>query len=183
MIKYAKVREVKSPVRGTLHSAGIDFFVPKFTDRFVRDFNAKNEGVSTYFLYTDEKQIHIPAHSRILIPSGVHMNLQPLGKDINNIFMSEAGIAVIAHNKSGIGTKKGLDRLAEVVDEDYQGELHISIVNTSSSNVVINEDDKLIQFLAIPVLYPSLEEVFIEDLYEEATERGAGGFGEATGNN
>lgn len=182
MLKFSKVRTVKDPSRGTSHSAGLDFYVPEFTPEFIKDLQIKNDGKSVYFIMEDLKKIQLPAHERILIPSGIHMNLTYIGNDVNSIFLSNSGIALIAHNKSGIGTKKGLDRLAEVVDEDYQGEIHISIVNTSNRIIEIFEDEKLIQFLAIPVLYPNVEEVFIEDLYDEETDRGADGFGKATGN-
>ena len=33
-VKFTKVRNVKSPVRGTCQAAGIDFFVPNFTPDF-----------------------------------------------------------------------------------------------------------------------------------------------------
>lgn len=180
MLKYSKIREVKSPKRGTSLSAGIDFFVPKFTNQFIRDLQEKNLN-SRFFLNEDFSEIQLPPHERILIPSGLKMNLSYVGNVVCDSLMISSGIALIAHNKSGIGTKKGLDRLAEVVDEDYQGEIHISVVNTSNTNVSIFGDEKLIQFLAIPVVYPELNEVFIEDLYEEETDRGDGGFGEGTG--
>jgi dUTP pyrophosphatase len=99
-----------------------------------------------------------------MIPSGVKMR-------------GHQQIALNAHNKSGIGVKKGLDRLAEVVDEDYQGEIHISIVNTSNYIVEICEDEKLIQFLECNVEYSNLEELPESELFVEETERGTGGFG------
>ena len=36
MIRFIKIRDVKSPVRGTYYSAGIDFFVPNdFTEKTI----------------------------------------------------------------------------------------------------------------------------------------------------
>lgn len=163
-MKYTKVREVKDPIRGTPQSAGIDFFVPKFTKDFLEALDNKNEKYM-YTIDKTNKNIHLAGHGRLLIPSGIHVNLPK-------------GTALIAHNKSGVATKKGLDRLAEVVDEDYQGEVHISIVNTSNGAVEIKEDEKLIQFLLFPILY-SEPHCFsdLDELYDDVTERGAGGFG------
>jgi dUTPase len=66
-----------------------------------------------------------------------------------------------------------------VVDESYQNEVHINLVNTGSSNVEINAGDKIIQGILLPVNYASVEEVKTEqELFNgEVTERGLGGFG------
>lgn len=164
-MKITKVRKVKTPIRGTEHSAGIDFFVPEFNDKFKRDFIDKNPDV--YFLrsISNELFIQLFPRDRVLIPSGIHAS-------VPNDY------ALIAFNKSGVSTKLGLDALACVVDADYQGEIHISLVNTSNREVRITENDKIIQFLLQPVFYDSIEEVeSLEKLYPNKTERGAGGFG------
>lgn len=122
----------------------------------------------------------IPPGSRVLIPSGIKVNVP-------------SGHALIAFNKSGIATKTGLIIGACVVDEDYQGEVHLSIINTNqpsetfSSNgdayathpgyVTINPGDKLTQFILVPVNYANPEETNLEELYTNASERGEGGFG------
>lgn len=168
---FSRTRQVKSPIRGTKESAGIDFFVPKFDELFLNDLKAKNPNVSSiipssysYYIIQDEKKILLGPGERLLIPSGIKMQ-------------GHHCIALIAHNKSGVASKKGLDRLAEVVDEDYQGEIHINIVNTSKNIVEICEDEKLIQFLEVFVENSKLEEVPFETLFAEQTERGEGGFG------
>lgn len=174
-MNFSKVRTVKSPNRGTSLSAGIDFFVPEFDQNFIDDFLKKNEaelGVFDINLYIEDELISVEPGGRVLIPSGIHVNLADLKTD---------GIALIAHNKSGVATKKGLDRLAEVVDEDYQGEIHISVVNTGNNTIQILPNDKLVQFLLIPVSYSMPEEIKFEDLYTTKTDRGDKGFGEGTG--
>lgn len=179
-LKFAKVRNVKTPVRGTPLSAGIDFFVPEFDKKFIEDLYQKNSKV---YLEESSRRIRLYPHERILIPSGIHVDLTDLGYEMKLTEGSQfgpstrCGIALIAHNKSGVATKKGLDRLAEVVDEDYQGEIHISIVNTGNENIYIEEGDKLIQFLLIPVVYADIKEFKFEDLYSQKTLRGSGGFG------
>jgi dUTPase len=174
-LAYSKVREVNSPVRGTSLSAGVDFFVPVLSEDFQKVLREKNPTIQ-FWTTNEDKWIILNPHERILIPSGIHLNLLEVGSKISAT-LEEAGIAFIAHNKSGVGSKLGLDRLAEVVDEDYQGEVHISIVNTGNVPVNIKENDKLIQFILIPVLYTKLIELPFDKLYSVKTERAGGGFG------
>ena len=101
---------------------------------------------------------------RILIPSGIRANVP-------------SGFALIAFNKSGVASKLGLGKMAEVVDEDYQGEIHISVVNTSNVSVRIESGQKIIQFVLIPINYALPIVVEENELYNETTERGEGGFG------
>lgn len=121
----------------------------------------------------------------ILIPSGIKVK-----------FPEE--YALIAFNKSGIASKKGLIVGACVVDADYQGEIHINLINTNqpkslvkriidkllmrkTQDVIIKPGDKIVQFILVPVNYANMEEVNNENLYVSETERGTGGFG-STGN-
>lgn len=88
------------------------------------------------------------------------------------------GYALIAMNKSGIA-KYGFQVGACVIDEDYQGEIHLHVVNISDSELLLQSGQKLVQMLLIPVLYGGIEVVKDEkDLYPEGeSERGSGGFG------
>jgi dUTP pyrophosphatase len=140
-LHFSKVREVKSPSRGTPKSAGIDFYVP---DKF--------------------ETTTLLAGGSILIPSGIKVNIPE-------------GYALIAFNKSGVSTKKSLIVGACVVDEDYQGEVHIHLFNNSSRDVEISAGDKIVQFILIPVLYADIVEIDIDSLYTETTVRGEGKFG------
>jgi dUTP pyrophosphatase len=99
-----------------------------------------------------------------LIPSGIKASVP-------------TGHALIAFNKSGIAVKKSLYAGACVVDEDYQGEIHINLTNVGREEVEINPGEKIIQFILLPVFYDTIEEVELENLYTEATTRGEGGFG------
>ena len=167
IIKFLKTRDVKSPERGTGEAAGIDFFVPNYTADFLVDFIKKNPGTEVV-INSEDNTMHIiikPQH-RVLIPSGIHTWMVP-------------GTALIAANKSGVATKKGLVFGAQVVDSDYSGEVHISVINTSNENVLITCGDKLIQFIHTPVLLSPLVEVD-NDTYtalHDKSERGDGGFG------
>lgn len=164
-MKFTKVRNVKSPIRGTKCSAGIDFFVPEFNDKFISDLILKNSEVLFEIDDNNNRYIALDKQERILIPSGIHVHLP-------------RGYALMAKNKSGIASKKGLDKLAELVDEDYQGEIHINLVNTSNSDIRIYENEKIIQFVLVPVCYDDPHEInSLIELYPIKTDRGEGGFG------
>jgi dUTPase len=180
-MKLSLTRKVKAPERGTEHSAGIDFFVPEFDNQFIADFTDKNKNqIQNNEITITSDQILLKPHARILVPAGVHVNLEELTYRLNLETIDDvtpAGLALIVHNKSGVGSKKGLDRLAEVIDQDYQGEVHLNVVNTSNEDQVIKPGEKLVQMIILPVVYSKPEVVPFEGLYSNSTERGAGGFG------
>jgi dUTP pyrophosphatase len=142
-MKFIKIRDVKSPSRGTDKSAGIDFYVPN-----------------------DQETIVLKSNDSVLFPTGIKMNIPQ-------------DHVLIAFNKSGVATKRNLTVGASVVDEDYQGEIHIHLTNVGEETQVIKAGEKIIQFLLMPIVYEGLHEVMSEDeLWEgEVTERGEGGFG------
>lgn len=114
--------------------------------------------------WNDGLSLCMNPNTSVLIPSGIKVNVPE-------------GYALIAFNKSGIATKKNLQVGACVVDEDYQGEVHIHMTNVGKEPVTIAPGDKIVQFILLPVLYAQPVEVPIKELYEQETERGAGGFG------
>lgn len=181
-MKFSKTRGVKSPQRGTPLSAGIDFFIPHFTKKFISDLLQKNEHLSTQIklnasYLVDDKIVLMP-QDRILIPSGIHVNFTEEEFSLRESTNLPLGLSLNANNKSGIASKRGLDHLANVVDVDYEGEIHINLVNTSIYPVEIKENEKIIQFLLQPVFYATLDEVSFEDLYLNSnSQRGTGGFG------
>ena len=156
-MRFLKVRDVKSPERGTQYSAGIDFFVP-------------NDFVENV----------IYPHEDILIPSGIKVGLPP-------------GTMLMGADKSGIASSKEAKYLAnmeakdalpesaviigaKIIDEDYPGELHIHLINVGHSLVTIKPGQKVAQFIIVPVLYSTPEEVKSqEELRIPQTER-TGGF-------
>ena len=142
-MKISKVRNVKTPTRGTNGSAGIDFFVP----------NDYPSNLCT-----------IDPGERFFIPSGIKANVPD-------------GYALIAFNKSGVSLKKGLLAGACVVDSDYQGEIHLHLVNSTTQKVTIEPGEKILQFLLIPVDHCEVDLVREEELFDIQTSRGSGGFG------
>lgn len=119
------------------------------------------------FFVPDDFQPTTIQHSQdILIPSGIKVCIPD-------------GYALVANNKSGIATKKRLIHGASVVDQDYQGQIHLHLINVGTEPVTINPGDKIIQFLLEKQEYATVAEVSSEEeLYNGlVTERGAGGFG------
>ena len=128
ILNYKKVKKVKSPAIGTKYSAGIDLFVPEFTEDFIKDFSTKNDPLlSTLLQNPGDNKIAIYPHCRALIPSGLVVNMEAQEEYES---AEHCKFVLINYNKSGVSTKFGLDALACVIDEDYSGEVHISLVNT-----------------------------------------------------
>ena len=166
-IKFLKVRDVKSPERGTAEAAGIDFYVPNYDPEFIVDLLDKNRFIQYDDNYAENTiDIVLRPGERVLIPSGIKTWMEP-------------GTALIAANKSGVASKKGLIFGAQVVDSDYTGEVHINVINTSNNDVKISSGDKLIQFIHTPVLLSRVEEVSEAEFkaLHESSARGEGGFG------
>jgi len=142
-LRIAKVRDVKTPTRGTEGSAGIDFYVPN-------DY--------------PQNLCVIEPGERCFIPSGIKANVPD-------------GYALVAFNKSGVALKKQLFVGAAVVDSDYQGEIHLHLVNTSTKSVEISAGEKILQFLLLPVDHGPVCLVDEGELFNAVTTRGDGGFG------
>jgi len=163
-IKFLKIREVKSPSRANKYDAGIDFYVPEFTIQFMGDLKEKNPNIDF-----NAFGIYLKPGDRVLIPSGIHCQ------------MSNPNRALIAANKSGVATKQGLVFGAQVVDYEYQGEIHISLIYTGNSTCAIFPGQKILQFLETPVYNSDIDIITNQtpqEFYEDIkTTRGTDGFG------
>lgn len=156
---YCLTRNVKDPQYGTDSAGCLDFFVPSFDEDFLLALQKKNPRLNEYdaeiMLDTMRrtKTIKIMPGEDIIIPSGVHVRLEP-------------HTALTAFNKSGVATKLKLIRGAEYVDCDYMGEIHLHVINVGKDDVFVGEGDKLVQFSYVPVLRAMLLKTHNkEDLY------------------
>ena len=193
-IRYTRVRKVKPLARANSGDAGLDFFFPE--DLTVNQLLEKQaeQVLNTYgleFTVGKDTWVHglgqndplylydqpidavtIRPHARILIPSGIRVLLEPK----QSMFM--------AANKSGVCTKKGLIFGAEIVDSPYTGEIHISLINTSNSNVTLKPGEKVVQFIHVPIFDTEPEEIpqqLYEDMAKNWGTRGDKGFGSSDG--
>lgn len=135
--------------------------------QLTRDVKPPSRGTSLsagldFYVPNDFKSITLQSGQAALIPSGVKAHVP---KDR----------ALVAFNKSGVATKLGLVVGACVVDEDYEGEIHLHVINSTNGDVTVNPGMKLVQFILLPVDY-TVPEV-VDELLPRNTERGAGGFG------
>ena len=185
--RFIKVRDVKSPSRGNEGDAGLDFYIPE--DLTLQDLVKANpqlifhcntqlifhceipEPGKVTLEYNSKNQvqvIYISPFTRILIPSGIKGLLEPRDS------------MLMAANKSGISTKKGLIYTAEIVDSPYTGEIHIGIYNTSHEFQIIEAGTKLVQFIHVPIYLTEPEEVTNGEFNNDASDwgtRGNNGFG------
>lgn len=159
-MKIVKVRNVKTPERGTNKSAGIDFYIPE-------DFDTK-----MLFPHTD-----------ILIPSGIVVKISEgfmfMGADKSGVVVSEEG-----YSRTKLEPRKRrpfpspLIIGAKIIDEDYQGEIHIHVINVGNNCITLRPGMKIAQFILVPVSYEDVEVAdSIDELFPEKSDRGAGGFG------
>lgn len=164
MIQFAKVRNVKSPKRN-LGDAGIDLYVPSYSEELVQYIKEKNPDYSKMGISFGEAGILLPPGANIMIPSGLKYKI-------------DQDVALIQFTKSGICLKKRLDCANGVGDSTYQGELHIHIRNDDMDDQIIEYDTKITQF--VPVKYDT-SDIKVEDYhdgwFEEETSRKDGGFG------
>lgn len=66
---------------------------------------------------------------------------------------------------------------AKIVDEDYQGEIHIHVINVGTQDIIIKPGMKIAQFILVPVSYEMLIEVSEAELFSRSSERGNGALG------
>jgi dUTP pyrophosphatase len=162
-MRIFKIRNVKTPTRGTNMSAGIDLYIPE--DFYIK----RGDTLHPAPLYDKGTgSFKIEPGKSVLIPSGIKINVP---KDR----------ALIAFNKSGVAVNKNLIVGACVIDEDYTGEIHIDVKNVGSESTWIQAGDKIIQLICMPVDYVNIEECNSElECFGDTlvlSERGEGGFG------
>lgn len=90
-------------------------------------------------------------------------------------YIEDNNYAGIILPRSGLGHKHGiiLGNSVGLIDSDYQGELMVSLHNNSENKFLINPNDRIAQFLLIPVI--NIEYNFVDEF--KSTERSSGGFG------
>lgn len=100
--------------------------------------------------------ISIAPHSVYAIPLGIGVEI-PDGYD------------GVIHCKSGLSTR-GIWSSNSPIDSGYRGECHAILYNTTDTEFIFNQGDKVGQLVIRPVIYAD----FVEELGDE---RNAGSFG------
>ena len=180
MIKFTKVRDVKSPTRGTLKSSWIDFYTPKDLYKLKDDLKfTPSNSLNSSLLSEDrieDNTIRLEPGEGVCIPSWLKIKLPDGGRDTEtwNYYTYE----LVLYNKSGIAVKQNLTVGAQVIDNDYRGEFNLHVINNGLFPTFIGWGEKLVQWICRRVELFDLKEITAEEYkkYEE-TERGEGGFG------
>ncbi|ALL04435.1 deoxyuridine 5'-triphosphate nucleotidohydrolase [Pedobacter sp. PACM 27299] len=109
-----------------------------------------------------ETEITIKPLQRILIPTGLHIEL-PVG--------FEAQI----RPRSGLAYKHGISIVNSpgTIDADYRGEIKVLLVNLSDTDFVVNNGDRIAQMVIAK--HETISWEAVEELSDTA--RGAGGYG------
>ena len=165
-VKFVKVRDVKSPERGTSVAAGTDFFVP--------------------FDFNDGQPFLLKPHHDILIKSGIRASLPAgtmwMGADKSGVATSKNAMRLAGNEPKNSNPESSLKVGAKIIDEDYQGEIGLHIINVGDSEQWIEPGQKIVQFILVPVIYPELVEcATVDEVFTCETERGEGGFGSTGG--
>ena len=145
-VQFTRVRNVAIPRRANRHDAGTDFFVPFYDQQFLEDMIVKNANNKIFYkpiigkdeagkdVVTDMEFV-IPAGEQIMIPSGI------------KVWILDKNTYLQATNKSGVASKFHLDVMANTIDADYQGEVHINLCNNGNTDITIKCGQKLVQFI------------------------------------
>ncbi|WP_299231636.1 dUTP diphosphatase [uncultured Halomonas sp.] len=116
------------------------------------------DGSAGFDLYCTAR-IDLPPGQRMLLPTGIAVALPP--STCGQIWP-----------RSGMADRQGIDRLAGLIDEDYRGEIHVSLVNHGMDLAEFRPGDRIAQLVVVPCWTEARE---VGELPE--TERGVGGFG------
>ena len=161
-VYFYRMGPVKAPSRGTQFSAGIDFYIPSYSEEYVVHLEAQS-GIR---IDKEKKTISIPPHGKILIPSNLKISFDW------KKYCFEFG------NKSGIALHKRLVVGAFLIDGDYDKELFFNINNISSEWATVEFDSKIIQGKLHRAYYEDFEEVSQEYLLPNSKLKTRnGGFG------
>lgn len=158
---FSKIRNVKSPCRGMSGSAGLDFFVPR---GFVSTCQVTGNTFRDAGALKSNDALILGERAGVNIPSGIRAEVP-------------RGFVLVAFNKSGVALKAGLQVGACVVDEDYQGEIHLHVTNVGAGAARIVAGQKLVQFLLLPVCSANVFEIPDSKMHQLSTTRGHNGFG------
>jgi len=109
-----------------------------------------------------EQEVVIKPLQRVLIPTGLHIEL-PVGY--------EAQI----RPRSGLAYKHGISIVNSpgTIDADYRGEIKVLLVNLSDTDFAVNNGDRIAQMIIAK--HETVSWAPVEELSDTA--RGAGGYG------
>lgn len=107
-----------------------------------------------------DKPIILKPLSRVTVPTGIKIELPE-------------GFEAQVRPRSGLNAKKGIVVFIGTVDEDYRGEIGVTVYNLSDEEFTINPMDRIAQMVIGPYFQADFE--LTDELSDSV--RGEGGFG------
>ena len=156
---------VKSPIYGTKKSARFDLHVALDHVEQVKGWD--NQNIELLDLLVKDGELVIPAHSRVLVPTGFIFGI-PEGNELTIVPRSSTALKFGLFKANSVA----------VIDEDFQHETHLMLYNANKVPVTIKHNDRLGQAKVSPVI--RVEFLEVEELDEVDSDR-VGGWG-STGN-
>lgn len=123
-------------------------------------------GLDLPYYDPDAESITLQPGDRALLPTGISCEIPE-------------GYFGLLDSRSSTSKKK-LDLLCRIIDADYRGVIHLSVINHNDTPVTIERGDYMFQMVITPYLKVHPAKVMDKSLLS-ATERGSKGFG-STGN-
>ena len=171
-IQFTKIRNVKTPQRAHPTDAGTDFFIPEYDKEFLQDLIIKNANNRIYYHITfdENKEINgleiiIPAGEQVNIPSGI------------KVWIEDKNTYLEATNKSGIAANFHLSVMANTIDANYQGEVHLNVANVGNSTITIKSGQKIVQMIHKQFINTEWNEITNDEYKNIGTsDRADGGF-------
>ncbi len=155
---FARVRDVKIPFCGTRLSAGIDFYVPD-------DFNG---GLPREVAPGED--IFVPSGIKVRVPHGYIL----MAVDKTGVVSSRTAAKEVFGYVKPTATESILKVGSKIVDEGFQGELFLHVINIGNILGRVVPGEKLVQMILVPVGYVPIQEVPEARLWDEGMERNEG---------
>jgi len=110
------------------------------------------------------ESVDLAPGARVAVPTGL-------------VVAIPSGSVGLVHPRSGLALRDGITvvNAPGTIDAGYRGEVLVALVNVSDTTVRVRRGDRIAQLLVQSVALPTVVEA--TDLQDQATGRGAGGFG------
>ena len=135
----------------------------------------RNEAYRELTAYATEGSAGLDLRANITLPITIEPGDCVLIDTGLAIYLENPALAGLILPRSGLGHKHGLvlGNGTGLIDSDYQGNLMVSVWNRGKASYTIAPDERIAQYVIVPVLQAQFKEVseFV------ASERGEGGFG------
>jgi len=126
----------------------------------IRAFRTFNEGDR----FEKYGEVSVKGHGKTVFGTGVHIKHME-------------GCEIQVRPRSGL-TSRGIIASFGTVDEDYRGEIKITLFNHSFYSILIKKGERIAQLVPMPIIRPEVKiEKYEDESHVQSTRRGDKGFG------